>query len=84
MSQPALAGGRRHPSPKYKGRVYQGAGYDEERAQQRAHPTATEDHMEYGFASHVLLWLIGAMALLGLALTTLGFWVLGRSAYRKD
>ena len=46
--------------------------------------TATEDNMEYGFASHVLLWLIGAMAVLGLVLTTLGFWVLGRSAYRKD
>ena len=47
-------------------------------------PTATEDNMEYGFASHVLLWLIGAMALVGLVLTTVGFWVLGRSAYRKD
>ena len=40
--------------------------------------------MEYGFASHVLLWLIGGLALLGLVLTTLGFWVMGRSAYRKD
>ena len=40
--------------------------------------------MEYGFASHVLLWLIGAMAALGLLLTTVGFWALGRSAYRED
>lgn len=58
-------------------------GYDEEHARQRPHP-ALEDHMEYGFASHVLLWLIGAMAAVGLLLTVVGFWSLGRSAYRKD
>ncbi len=40
--------------------------------------------MEYGFASHALLWLIGAMAALGLLLTTVGFWALGRAAYRED
>ena len=54
----AVTAGARHPSPKYKGRVYQGPGYDEERAISAARP-ATEDHMEYGFASHALLWLIG-------------------------
>ena len=47
-------------------------------------PTATEDNMEYGFASHVLLWLIGAMAAVGFVLTVLGFWSMGRDAYRKD
>ena len=46
--------------------------------------TAMEDHMEPGFASHVLLWVIGAMAALGLLLTTVSFWSLGRSGYRKD
>lgn len=40
--------------------------------------------MDYGVASHILLWLIGAMSVLGLALTAFGFWSLGRSAYRKD
>lgn len=40
--------------------------------------------MEYGFASHALLWLIGAMSVVGVALTVFGFWSMGRSAYRKD
>ena len=40
--------------------------------------------MEYGFASHVLLWLIGAMAALGALLTVVGFWSMGRAGYRKD
>lgn len=40
--------------------------------------------MEYGFASHVLLWVIGAMAAIGTVLTTVAFWSLGRAAYRKD
>ncbi|GAA1993338.1 hypothetical protein [Microbacterium pumilum] len=40
--------------------------------------------MEYGTASHVLLWLIGAMAAVGGVLTVFGFWSMGRSAYRKD
>ena len=40
--------------------------------------------MEYGFFSHVLLWLIGAMALAGAALTAGAFWSLGRQGYRKD
>jgi cytochrome oxidase assembly protein ShyY1 len=40
--------------------------------------------MEYAFASHLLLWLIGAMVAVGFVLTVLGFWSLGRSGYRKD
>jgi hypothetical protein len=40
--------------------------------------------MEYGFASHVLLWLIGGLAALGLVGTVLAFWTMGRAAYRKD
>ncbi len=40
--------------------------------------------MEYGFVSHLLLWFIGGLSALGLLLTTVGFWSLGRSAYRKD
>jgi hypothetical protein len=38
--------------------------------------------MEYGFLSHALLWLIGAMALVGAIGTTLAFWSLGRQAYK--
>ncbi len=40
--------------------------------------------MDYGFASHVLLWLIGAMAAVGLVVTVLapsGRWA--ALAYRK-
>jgi len=40
--------------------------------------------MEYGFASHVLLWLIGGLAAVGLVGTVLAFWTMGRAAYRKD
>lgn len=40
--------------------------------------------MEYGTWSHVLLWIIGAMALVGTVGTVLAFWGLGRSGYRKD
>jgi hypothetical protein len=40
--------------------------------------------MDYGFLSHALLWLIGAMAAVGALLTIGAFWSLGRSAYRKD
>jgi len=40
--------------------------------------------MEYGFASHVLLWLIGGMAAVGGLGVVLSFWGLGRQAYRKD
>ena len=40
--------------------------------------------MDYGFASHVLLWLIGGLAAVGLVGTVLAFWTMGRAAYRKD
>ena len=40
--------------------------------------------MDYGFLSHALLWLIGAMAALGAVLTIGAFWSMGRAGYRKD
>jgi hypothetical protein len=40
--------------------------------------------MEYGFLTHALAWLIGAMALVGAVATTLAFFAMGRQAYRKD
>jgi hypothetical protein len=39
---------------------------------------------EPGFLSHVLLWTVGGIAALGALLTVVGFWSLGRAAYRKD
>ena len=40
--------------------------------------------MEYGFLSHALLWLIGAMAAVGALLTIGAMWSMGRASYRKD
>ena len=40
--------------------------------------------MDYGFLSHALLWLIGAMAALGALLTAGALWSMGRANYRKD
>jgi len=40
--------------------------------------------MEYGFLSHVLFWIIGAIAAVGAVGTVLAFWSMGRAAYRKD
>jgi hypothetical protein len=40
--------------------------------------------MDYGFLSHALLWLIGAMAAVGAVLTIGAFWSMGRAGYRKD
>lgn len=40
--------------------------------------------MEYGFISHLFLWGIAAIALLGTVGTVLAFWGMGRSGYRKD
>lgn len=40
--------------------------------------------MDYGFASHVVLWVVGAIAAVGLVGTVLAFWSLGRASYRKD
>ena len=39
--------------------------------------------MDYGFASHVVFWLIGAMAAVGAVITVLAMWSMGRAAYRK-
>ena len=39
--------------------------------------------MDYGFASHVVFWLIGAMAAVGAVATVLAMWSMGRAAYRK-
>ena len=36
------------------------------------------------FASHLLLWIIGAMAALGVLGTVGAIWSMGRQAYRKD
>jgi hypothetical protein len=40
--------------------------------------------MDYGFLSHALPWLIGAMAALGALLTAGALWSMGRANYRKD
>jgi hypothetical protein len=34
--------------------------------------------MDYGFSSHVIFWLIGAMAAVGAILTIGAFWSMGR------
>jgi len=39
--------------------------------------------MDYGFASHVVFWLIGAMAAVGLVLTVGALFSMGRASYRK-
>jgi hypothetical protein len=53
-------------------------GYDDERPL----PTASEDPMDYGFASHIMLWVVGAIAAIGLVGTVLAFWSMSRAAYR--
>ncbi len=40
--------------------------------------------MEYGFMSHVLLWVIGLIAAAGLVGTVLSYWAMGRQSYYKD
>lgn len=40
--------------------------------------------MEYGFASQIFLWVIGAISAVGLVGTVIAFWSMGRSGYRKD
>jgi hypothetical protein len=40
--------------------------------------------MDYGWMSHALLWLVGAMALVGTIGALGAMWSLGRSGYRKD
>ena len=38
--------------------------------------------MDYGFASHLLLWLVGGITAVGTVALVGAFWSLGRSAYR--
>ncbi|WP_277601753.1 hypothetical protein [Microbacterium sp. 4R-513] len=38
--------------------------------------------MDYGFASHVVLWFIGAIAAVGFVGTVFAFWSMGRASYR--
>jgi hypothetical protein len=40
--------------------------------------------MEYGFATHVLMWIIAVMTVGSVAGVVAGFWAMGRSGYRKD
>ena len=40
--------------------------------------------MDYGFTTHAILWLIGAMAAVGGLLTLGALWSMGRANYRKD
>ncbi|MFE5407941.1 hypothetical protein [Microbacterium sp. NPDC056569] len=81
MPQPAAIGGREASLAEVRTRVYQRPRYDEERP---CFALPTEDPMDYGFWSHALLWLIGAMAAVGALGTVLAFWSLGRQGYRKD
>jgi hypothetical protein len=43
-----------------------------------------EESMDYGFASHVVLWVVGAISLIGGIGAVLAFWSLGRAGYRKE
>lgn len=38
--------------------------------------------MDYGFASHIMFWVVGAIAAVGLVGTVLAFWSMARAAYR--
>tara|TARA_B100000408_G_scaffold32702_2_gene24408 strand:- start:1543 stop:1662 length:120 start_codon:yes stop_codon:yes gene_type:complete len=38
--------------------------------------------MDYGFASHVILWVVGAVAAIGGVGVVLAFFSMGRQAYR--
>jgi hypothetical protein len=40
--------------------------------------------MDYGFLSHVLVWVIGAITAIGGVGVVLAFYSIGRAAYRKD
>lgn len=40
--------------------------------------------MDYGFYSHIVLWVVGAIVAVGTVGLTLSFWYLGRQAYRKN
>lgn len=40
--------------------------------------------MDYGWMSHALLWLIGAMTVGAVVSSIAAMWSMGRSGYRKD
>lgn len=40
--------------------------------------------LDPAFFSHVILWAIGGLALLGLVGTVGAFWSMGRAGYRED
>lgn len=40
--------------------------------------------MDYGWMSHALLWIIGAMSLVATVGAVAAMWSMGRSGYRKD
>lgn len=40
--------------------------------------------MNAEFFSHLMLWIVGGIAALGLVGTVGAFWSMGRQAYRKD
>ncbi|TQK20035.1 hypothetical protein FBY40_2555 [Microbacterium sp. SLBN-154] len=44
----------------------------------------TEDTMEYGFLSHVLVWVVGAITAVGAVGLVLAVFSMARTAYRKD
>ncbi|WJL96017.1 hypothetical protein QSU92_02060 [Microbacterium sp. ET2] len=44
----------------------------------------TEDTMEYGFLSHVLVWVVGAITAVGAVGAVLAIFSMARTAYRKD
>src|SRR5690606_21254272 len=70
-------GCRGRPSPKFDHRGYQRPDSMESRPD-----TDRRHHMEAGFLSHVILWIIAAIAVTGTIGTVLSFFTLGRQAYR--
>lgn len=40
--------------------------------------------MEYGFATHVVFWIIGLMTLGAVVASSLALFSMGRQSYRKD
>ncbi|WP_396655228.1 hypothetical protein [Microbacterium sp.] len=40
--------------------------------------------MDYGFLSHIVLWVVAAIGVVGTIGVVLSFWFLGRQNYRKN
>jgi hypothetical protein len=85
MPHPAVSAGARHPSPKFKPRVYQRRrgrtdGYDVDAPLRDPEETT----MDIQTAPALLLGTIGLISALGLIGTVLAFWEMGRAGYRKD